>query len=862
MKWLRALGSLTVLVGVLFGVPWLLLALGQPGLLLDVDWPRALTRPDDGRVVLALLSMVGWIAWAVLAASIAGELVAVLTRRRIDWQPPGTHWLRPVVAALVAAATFSPTALAQAAPSPASIPTTVHLPSSPPLATAPVDEAPPVTGRTYIVQPGDELWSVAESQLGSGERWRDLLTVNPHLGATTRLDPGDEIQLPPDVTVGRGDSLWRLAERHLGDGERWVEIHALNADLIADPDQIDVGWHLLLPTADLPDPVPLDEAPVPDGEPPAGPAPDEELPATPPEPSRNAPVVPPPPAPRPSAPAGETSQTPAPASAEQTTAQQTTAETIALYEDEAGRVLGPIGGLLASTIVVGVAARRRLQLLSRAIGRRLVPLSPEAARFWTALARRADDAPPPPEDVTPTTVVLGWRDDDTEVRHCLEQARATSVTSDDPQSFVAALLTGLLCAPWSADVEVVLVGADESWSTSFDDPRLTQISTVDEAVSHCTKLGAQRRLALGTDLLDDVRALPDRAPSFRPTVYLFAAPLAEGAQAKLEEVLGFGRVGLSIVTVGAPGPGVHVEIDGASARLGDVRFRPQLVEAPARRALVDLFAAVGSPDTEQAPWWTDTPRRVDEETAAEAGAPYLVLLGEPELLEAPGTRPQRAVQQCVEYCAWLLLHPRSTSSVMQRSLVVAEGTRRSNMSRLRKWLGTDADGKEFLPDAYSGRIELDPRVTSDWQVLQRLVGAGVNHASDRALRRALTLVRGTPLGTAATRWPWARTLHDDMASMIVDIACVLVDRCLEQGHLDEAGWALEQAERAASGHDELALRRVRLHTAANEPARAQMATASWLVRMREDNREISSDHAHELHRLRRRPLAGADAPHR
>jgi hypothetical protein len=76
--------------------------------------------------------------------------------------------------------------------------------------------------------------------------------------------------------------------------------------------------------------------------------------------------------------------------------------------------------------------------------------------------------------------------------------------------------------------------------------------------------------------------------------------------------------------------------------------------------------------------------------------------------------PPRAAKQCLEYCAWLLEHPGRTAQAMVTALAVAEGTRRSNMSRLRSWLGTSPDGEAYLPDAYTGRISLHPAVSSDW----------------------------------------------------------------------------------------------------------------------------------------------------
>ena len=97
--------------------------------------------------------------------------------------------------------------------------------------------------------------------------------------------------------------------------------------------------------------------------------------------------------------------------------------------------------------------------------------------------------------------------------------------------------------------------------------------------------------------------------------------------------------------------------------------------------------------------------------------------------ERPGRRRRGRPKQCLEYCAWILEHPGTTAQAMGAALAVAEGTRRSNMSRLRSWLGADDGDEPYLPDAYSGRIMLHPAVSSDWQRLQILTGRGVNRTS-------------------------------------------------------------------------------------------------------------------------------------
>jgi Flp pilus assembly protein TadD/LysM repeat protein len=52
------------------------------------------------------------------------------------------------------------------------------------------------TTNPYVVQPGQSLWSIATEQLGNGERYIEILRLNPELRNPGRLLPGTQITLP------------------------------------------------------------------------------------------------------------------------------------------------------------------------------------------------------------------------------------------------------------------------------------------------------------------------------------------------------------------------------------------------------------------------------------------------------------------------------------------------------------------------------------------------------------------------------------------------------------------------------------------------------------------------------------------
>ncbi len=47
-----------------------------------------------------------------------------------------------------------------------------------------------------------------------------------------------------EYTVKAGDTLSKIAKEKYGDASQWKRIHQANADLIKDPDKIQVGWKL------------------------------------------------------------------------------------------------------------------------------------------------------------------------------------------------------------------------------------------------------------------------------------------------------------------------------------------------------------------------------------------------------------------------------------------------------------------------------------------------------------------------------------------------------------------------------------------------------------------------------------------
>lgn len=168
-------------------------------------------------------------------------------------------------------------------------------------------------------------------------------------------------------------------------------------------------------------------------------------------------------------------------------------------------------------------------------------------------------------------------------------------------------------------------------------------------------------------------------------------------------------------------------------------------------------------------------------------APNILLLGPIQVANASGPVEKDRVGTLTELAAFLALTPGVNHVALDAALspgrVVATKTRNSAMSRLRRWLGTDGDGNDYLPrhSAEDGYRLLDAVVT-DWDLWQRTLPRGPLAATSQQLQQALSLVRGRPFQDAPSRkYAWAEGIRQDMISAIVDASYELARRCLMEG---------------------------------------------------------------------------------
>lgn len=346
----RGTGALLLLLACVIGIPGLLLTVAPAWQIGIPTWSQlldSLTKPDDGRLFLGALTIVGWLAWAAFTISVvveAGAVIRGLPSPRLRYLGFAQRGAAALVAAAAVLLVAEPIP-APAATTPIAVPVVASVASaqapstiagtcatdepvaSPPVVVtshagahqrAPVKSNPhhAKTYRTVTVEHGDTLWGLAERYLGAGHRFREIAELNygrPQRDGRALTDahwiyPGWVLRIPAATnakgsqraptkaagtyTVRPGDTLWEIADKRLGDGSRYDEIMRLNkgrpqatGGRLVDADEIQPGWVLRLPARPgASKPAPRLDHPVPRREP-SEPRPTPSRPVPPPTPS-------------------------------------------------------------------------------------------------------------------------------------------------------------------------------------------------------------------------------------------------------------------------------------------------------------------------------------------------------------------------------------------------------------------------------------------------------------------------------------------------------------------------------------------------------------------------------------------------
>ncbi|WP_315092746.1 LysM peptidoglycan-binding domain-containing protein [uncultured Cellulomonas sp.] len=915
---LHAVGAALLLTVFVVGAPAALVALA-PLYLPDTlpTWSQlghALTSPDDGSLLMLVLALVGWVAWAGFTACVVLEIVAGLRRISTPTIPllGSAQWAasRLVASAgilLAVTTTVATPSPAAAAPGTVSVaPRTVEPHNTEPPdarhANTPAPEPEPVAPPelpSVVVQRGDTLWDLAEHHLGDGVRFTEISTLNlgrPQPDGRTLTDshwiyPGWTLLLPADATgltaaqpvatsspeapaigqvvVEPGDNLWTLAEDHLGDGDRYQELYAANAGkpqpdggALTDPNLIEPGWRLDLPVDNSsPAATPATVTP----EVPAAPEPERGTP-------RTAPLTEP--AVKPAPPTASATPTEAPDSSRDTVGRQGGGSADA--SSRAPLFVG-LTALAAAGVVGELSRRRHLQHRARRVGESIPmpatdsdpaaveqalrhartpvtlaqlkvalqnidtrcytaerdlpritaisldehtltlhlqgddpepvpPFAADGSRWTAATSEIADDAlieDSHRSEPYPALVPLGHTEDATVLLN-LEAAGTLSIVGDDQAAddVLRALVVEIITSDLTGRIALVADEAFAELAAAFEPARMH--STPDHTRPRKARAEAIAAALEDSGLADTLEARSDRIleDTWLPVIYLEQAPSPLPTSQPWTGSALITRASTEGWTLTVNSDGTAV-LDPLSITLRAQRLSAGDLEHVTFLLLTAQPPVVAGLGTSQrpegrstnAPDAHDTAQAMREASSAHErtiqpleGRIRVNVLGPIQidgLAKPESTPPPRATELLV----YLALRRTATGHELDEVFWPGKrdvtGTRNTFVYRTRQLIGDDA-----LPTISRGEpLRVTDDVTTDWAIFQELTAAALATDDERLenLTAAMELVRGRPfLGIDDAHYGWAENDIQVMVSAIADTAHLLARIHHEAGRYAEA----------------------------------------------------------------------------
>lgn len=430
-----------------------------------------------------------------------------------------------------------------------------------------------------------------------------------------------------------------------------------------------------------------------------------------------------------------------------------------------------------------------------------------------------DTAVPPP---FPTLVTIGRNTAGELVLIDLERAGAMTLAGepDDVVDVLSAMAIELAGSRLADHLDVTVVGLDAELVAYLGGGRLHHAATFDEVLTRLERHHTDVVAALDEDSATspvDARVRGVAEQAWIPEVVLTAHPITTEQRERLAATT-TGQTNLAAVITAAdgviaplPGPWFVTVPDSGPTPvpvLEQVVVLQRLTTAD-RNTLIEDFAATDSdeqvpgPDADAIPPEPTgvalRPPREGVGTAREPvpgpseaeraelatllridpGAPEVQVLGPIRVANvAPYPEDTKGASKVLELAVYLVLNPGRSAVEVSRDLgregePWADSTRRSRLSQLRTWFGSDASGVEYVPRARAGRYLLATTVRSDWRRFQTAVSRGLHQGPAGLfwLDAALAMVRGIPFsGALADNYRWAPVECREMINRIADVA--------------------------------------------------------------------------------------------
>lgn len=434
---------------------------------------------------------------------------------------------------------------------------------------------------------------------------------------------------------------------------------------------------------------------------------------------------------------------------------------------------------------------------------------------------RGGEPEPPP---LPALYTLGHTDH-SQVLLNAEAADVVSVVGAG--ELVAETLTTialeLATGPWAGSVRIVIVGFGHDLGI-FE--RVTTVETVGEAL----RLLTAGDHATGTRVGDT----PDAA---MPTVVVCAGQIDPGELRQLLELAGGNERRRITVLAGGDVAGaswrIEVRQEEVSLHPVDITLRRHRISAEARMALARLFTTTREADDAEVITLRPGATPPLAPTAGVTGPPAdpavppveVRVLGPVDVVGASAPFPRR---KALEFAAYLATHPRGVeadtiANALWPDRLVSQRTLHTTASMARGTLGSDEHGHPRLARATTdGLYRLGAEVGLDWARFGDLVaraGELEGEARISRLRAALDLVRGRPFTVPGGEFLWAHAeaLASAAVADVADAAHRLACLYVEEGDVRGAWWATQQGLLASPGNEQLHRDRMRAADAAGNP---------------------------------------------
>lgn len=744
------------------------------------------------------------------------------------------------------------------------------------------------------LQPGWELIMPADARLPTSvELNRDAITETNYQVDLPSFEPDST-----KITVQPGDTLWELAAHHLDDPERWVDIFDSNRDTVQDPNVIMPGWELRLPAHDSVRNSVIDtplfiESPI---------EPSVELE------DHAVPVLAFTTA-RPTVTASVNSPSVNPPSEDQqgtpTTQTMFTVGGLGLFASSLGWMLArlrriqrrrlPTDRLPAYPTKEAVRLEHQLQAASdpdnalfldaslRVMSSRFtggdpphivgVTLDSDAVSvlldapadapygfnasqdnmIWTLstsevlehLLIEAESVPAP----LPTLVAIGKKSG-TEFLLNLEHMTSLSLNGNPEaiNSLCSALAIQLASSHFADDLTVVCVGFGQDLDV-FE--RVVYVPDVTTAIDRVAHQQRQNRALLGSSSSSADTRIGNGGDHWHPAVTLVPGRLTEEEAHRLLEVCDSSVCIVGHELSGARWSGRFDEL-GLLLEPIDLRLEPHGLSGAAVAAVAEL-ATIAEDTCGMQGDMPSLPQPADLEISTPVLEP---LSTEVEVrvigtVDVHGAAQPFTSRRALDLVAYLAFHPEGADRDQLRAHLwppddpPSESTLANTVSRARKALGVDDDGKPYLPRVTpKGIYRLRPEVGTDVARFEALVSAARRDDGEQGrqhLESALELVRGTPFtGGTGDMYRWADFgLRTQIDCMVDTAAHELAKRCLEAGDPDGTRRAAMTSLRLVGVCEECY--RWRLMAAAENPTEVRQIMAELLGLLKRENGQPEGD---------------------